>query len=78
MSGAMPSRPESNAAVGLLAEVSVLQHDTVPTLHWLALIEPSLAIGVAAAETAVATAKAAMKETKGLESIMMKAGWSLW
>jgi hypothetical protein len=62
--------------------VTVLQHDIDPTLHWLALIvggySPPRAIGVAAAETPVATAKAAMKETRGLESIIVKAGWSLW
>jgi len=73
----MPSRPESPATNGLLAEVIVLQHDIDPTLHWLALIA-SLAIGVAAAETPVAKAKAAMKETRGLENIIVKAGWSLW
>ena len=74
----MLSRPESAPTNGLFAEVSVLQHDIDPTLHWLALIEPSLAIGVAAAETVVVTAKAAIKETRGLESIMVKTGWSLW
>ena len=74
----MPSRPESDSTVGSDAEVTVLQHDIDPTLHWLALIEPPLAIGVEAAETPVATAKAAMKETMDLESIIVKAGWSLW
>ena len=63
---------------GLFAAVTVLQHDIDPTLHWLALIEPPLATGVAAAETPVATAKTAMKETRVLESIIVKAGWSLW
>jgi hypothetical protein len=42
------------------------------------LIEPVLATGIAAAETPVATAKAAMKETRGLESIIVKVGWRLW
>jgi len=50
-----------------------VQHDTDPTLQL-----PSLAAGVAATETPVATAKAAMRETRGLESIIVKAGWSLW
>lgn len=74
----MPSRPESAPANGWFEEVTVLQHDIEPTSHWLALIEPVLATGIAAAETPVATAKAAMKETRGLESIIVKVGWRLW
>ena len=77
----MPARPESTAASGLLADSVVSQHDIDPTSHWLEPLAeglPPLAIGVEAAETPVATAKAAMKETRGLESIIVKAGWSLW
>ena len=71
----MPSRPPSDATNGSFLVNVASQHDTVPTLQ---LPLASLAIGVAAAETLVATAKAAMKETRGLESIIVKAGWRLW
>ena len=70
----MPSRPDSDARAGSFLVKVASQHDTDPTLHWL----PPRAIGVAAAETPVATAEATMKETRGLESIIVKAGWSLW
>ena len=82
MSRGMPSRPAACATNGLLDVVTVLQHDTDPTLHWLWLIAGGelspLASGVAAAEAPVATANAAMKETRVLESIMVRAVWSLW
>jgi len=70
----MPIRPDSDARNGSFLVKVASQHDTDPTLHWL----PPLATGVAAAETPVATAKATTKEMRGLENIIVKAGWSLW
>jgi hypothetical protein len=56
-------------------------------LHWLTVgtvgggkrPSPSLATGVAAAATVLAAAMVAIKETKGLESIIVKTRrWRLW
>ena len=73
MKAPIGSRPERRAVNGLLVEVSVLQHDTGPVLHWLTvgrggggkMESTPLATGVAAAATLPTAAKAASRETKG-------------
>jgi hypothetical protein len=81
-----PSKPERRPTSGLLAEVNVSQHETDPVSHSLTMTgervgggkpPSSLTTGVAEA-TPLATAKAAMKETKGLKSIIVKARLRLW
>jgi hypothetical protein len=74
---ARPTRPPREPTNGLAAEVMVLQHCTVPVLHWLTDGtvgggQRPLATGVAAAATVLAAAMVAIKETKGLESIIVR------
>jgi hypothetical protein len=72
-----PTRPPREPTSGLAVEVMVLQHCTDPVLHWLTdgttgAGHKPLATGVAAAATVLAAAMVAIKETKGLESIIVK------
>jgi hypothetical protein len=82
-----PSKPERRPTSGLLVEVNVSQHEIDPVSHSLTVTgervgggkpPSSLTTGVAEAATPLATAKAAMKETKGLKSIIVKARLRLW
>ena len=59
----MPSAPAREVKTGLLTLLTVLQHCIAPVLHAL---PPPLATGVTEAATPVATAEAAIKETRDL------------